>query len=174
MKKKCDPISPQKCIVKACHCPVYAVGVLVSVDLEITWFKLIKKRDLKQISVRWTQEYSMVRHFTPAILQMIVRLSREGRTQLEIAVITGVSLGAISKILKQSSDTGTPNQWLCGLILIYSLDQIQCPLMNRGYFSLKNSRKTLYSSPVSWCVVREWKIWLLFYQCNCCTVCTIV
>ena len=38
------------------------------------------------------------------------RLSHEGRTQLEIAAITRVSQGAISQILKQSRETGTPNQ----------------------------------------------------------------
>ena len=38
--KECDPISPLKWTVKAFHCPVYAVGVLVSVDLETRWFNL--------------------------------------------------------------------------------------------------------------------------------------
>ena len=52
----------------------------------------------------------MARHITPAMLQMLARLSREGRTQLEIAAITGVSQGAISKILKRSRETGTTNQ----------------------------------------------------------------
>ena len=57
-----------------------------------------------------TQDHDMARHITSAKLQIIVKLSREGRTPLEIAAITGVSQGAISKILKRSRETRTPNQ----------------------------------------------------------------
>ena len=39
----------------------------------------------------------MTRHITPALLQMKVRLSHEGRTILEIAATTVVSQGAISE-----------------------------------------------------------------------------
>ena len=46
----------------------------------------------------------MVRHIAPVVLQMIVRLSRERRIQLEIAAITGVSQGTISKIMTGFSD----------------------------------------------------------------------
>ena len=52
----------------------------------------------------------MARHITPAILQMVARLSREGRTQLDIVAITVVSQSAISKILKRSRKSGTLNQ----------------------------------------------------------------
>ena len=50
----------------------------------------------------------MARHIIPAILQVIIRFSREGRTQLEIAAITGVSQGVISPILKRSREIGSP------------------------------------------------------------------
>ena len=40
-----------------------------------------------------------------------------------------------------------------------------------GHFSSFNARKTPYSAPL-WCL--SWvQIWLMFYQCNCCVVCTI-
>ena len=54
--------------------------------------------------------HNMTCPITPAIVQTIVSLSREGRTQLEIAAITGVSQGAISKIIKRSRETGAQNQ----------------------------------------------------------------
>ena len=53
--------------------------------------------------VRWTQDHNMAHHITPAILQMSDRLSHEGRTQLEIAAITGVSQGAISESVYSSN-----------------------------------------------------------------------
>ena len=52
----------------------------------------------------------MARHIPPAIMQLIVRLSRQGRRQKAIAEITGVTQGAVSKILKRFRDTGNANQ----------------------------------------------------------------
>ena len=64
----------------------------------------------------WKQD-----HFTPAILQMIVRLSHKGRTKgaLTIAAITEVSHSDISRILKRSRENWTPNQRLFSLNMIW-------------------------------------------------------
>ena len=43
-------------------------------------------------------------------MQLIVRFSCEGHRQIDIAQITGVTQGAISKILKRVRQTGSPNQ----------------------------------------------------------------
>ena len=50
----------------------------------------------------------MVSHLRPAILRLIIRLSRQGRTQQEIAEISGVSQESISKILKRALETEMP------------------------------------------------------------------
>ena len=52
----------------------------------------------------------MARYITYAMLHMIVRLSRKGRTKFEIVAITAISQGTVSNILKRSRETGNLTQ----------------------------------------------------------------
>ena len=53
---------------------------------------------------------TMPRHTSCEMLQIIVRRSCEGRRQVDIARITGVTQGEISKSLKSAWQTGFPKQ----------------------------------------------------------------
>ena len=77
------------------------VDVNASVLIFCILFRIAILSVIKQIS-------TMVSHLRPAILRLIIRLSRQGRTQQEIAEISGVSQESISKILKRALETEMP------------------------------------------------------------------
>ena len=56
------------------------------------------------------KDHAMPRHISGKIFQLFVRLFREGFWQVNIARITNVTQGAISKILKRARQTGSPKQ----------------------------------------------------------------
>ena len=67
-------------------------------------------RLIRLFGLEYFMVQTMTRHISCEVLQLVVRLSREGHRQVNNARIMGVKQGAISKILKRDWQTEYPDQ----------------------------------------------------------------